>query len=132
MKMRTFRSEKLWRDKMPKKTAADGSVIHVKKIDDAEFDIQLRLKLIEEAQEVYTAQSPKKLMDELADVLEVIDTLCAVHNLSHENIIAIQKQKRLERGGFSQHNFVTTIEFAQGSEGEQYCLEQPEKYPEIL
>jgi predicted house-cleaning noncanonical NTP pyrophosphatase (MazG superfamily) len=132
MKMRKFRSEKLWRDKMPEKTSADGSIIHVKEISDAEFDTQLRLKLIEEAQEVYTAQSTKELANELADVLEVINTLCELHNLSHENIVAIQKQKRLERGGFSQRQYVTTIEFAPGSEGEQYCLEQPEKYPEIL
>lgn len=132
MNMRKFRSEKLWRDKMPKKTAADGSIVHVKKVNDAEFDTQLRLKLIEEAQEVYTVQSSTRLMEELADVLEIIDTLCTLHSLSRENVIAIQNKKRSERGGFSQRQYVTTIEFAPGSKGEQYCLEQPEKYPEIL
>lgn len=132
MKMRTFKQEKLWRDKLPDKMVKMGSVIHIKQLDDGEYDHQLRVKFIEEAEEVKVAKSRKELMEELADVLEVIDSLCALHNLSRSEIEMVQEKKRAERGGFLERKFVTIAEHPEGSFGEHYCLAQPEKYPEIV
>src|ERR1700676_2164503 len=99
-KMRIFKQEKLWRDKMLEKAEAQGSCLHWRQLSDAEYDKQLRLKLIEEADEVCVAQSRDELMGEIADLYEVIDSICALHKISSNEVIKLQEKKRNERGGF--------------------------------
>lgn len=130
-KFRYFIQNKLWRDKMPRESEKKGSVIHVKRLEDEEFDQELRRKLLEEAQEVKAANSQKELIGELADVYEVIETLCALHNIDIHEVITTQLQKRMERGGFMERKYVTIAEHPVGSFLEKYCLADPKKYPEI-
>lgn len=130
--MRAFRSNKLWRDKANDiLEECHGSIIHWRRLDDKEFDKELRLKLLEEASEVKVAHSKVELIDELADVFEVIDSLCKLHALSKEEIVASQKAKVEKRGGFAGRKYVTIAEHQEGSFGEKYCLADPEKYPEV-
>src|SRR3990172_5118971 len=123
--MLKFLQNKLWRDKMPDIKRAVGSIVHVKELDDAEYALQLRVKLTEETAEVCVAPSKNELVEELADVLEVIDALCALHNISAEDVHAVQTKKREEKGGFYQRAFVTIAEHPTGSGGELYCRAQP-------
>lgn len=131
-KMRIFLQNKLWRDKLINAMEQMGSVMHWRKLNDDEYDHQLRLKIVEEAQEVHSASSKKELLAELADVCEVIDSLCVLHGFSWQDIKAVQEKKRTERGGFAERKFVEKAEHPVGSLGEKYCLEQPHKYPEII
>ena len=130
--MHKFLQNKLWRDKMPDIKRAVGSIVHVKDLDDAEYALQLRIKLTEETAEVCVAQSRSELVEELADVLEVIDALCAMHKIAPEDVKIAQVKKREEKGGFYQRAFVTIAEHPAGSGGELYCRAQPDKYPEVL
>lgn len=130
--MHKFLQNKLWRDKMPDIKRSMGSVIHTLKLDDEEYDRQLRIKLTEETAEVCVAKSRSELIEELADVFEVIDALCAVHKISAEDIDVVQTTKRQEKGGFYERAFVTVAEHPVGSSGELYCRAQPDKYPEII
>ena len=130
--MHKFKQNKLWRDKMPPMSEAQGSIIHIQQLSDTEYDAQLRVKLDEETTEVIVAQSHKELLEELADVYEVIDALCALHNISKDELLAAQHKKYESRGGFYERAFVTIAEHPAGSFGEQYCRAQPEKYPEVL
>ena len=52
--------------------------------------------------------------------------------IKKEEIIAAQTKKRQDRGGFSGRKFVDIAEHPVGSFGETYCLNDPEKYPEIV
>ena len=131
-KMRIFKQNKLWRDKLPAFRESLGSIIHIKQLSDAEYDMQLREKLSEEAQEVCLAQNKKDLMEELADLQEVIDALCALHTISKGALEEVQAKKRDNYGGFYNRTYVTNAEHPVGSYGEQYCLAQPNKYPEVL
>lgn len=131
-KTRLFRSNKLWRDKTPARIAPEGAKVYSRKLDDAEFNLQLRNKLLEEAEEVHTAQTRQELISEIADVFEVIDTLAQLHGITKDEIYAFQAQKREERGGFEGRLFVEKSEHPVGSRGERYCLANPKKYPEIL
>lgn len=131
MKMRKFRQEKLWRDKAPELMEGMGSIIHLKKLTDDQYDIALRLKLIEEAGEVKSVQSIKELKKEMADLYEVLDALMMLHNINKDDVLAIQAKKRTERGGFFERKFVTIAEHPEGGYGEKYCLADPDKYSEI-
>jgi len=131
--MRTFKQKKLWRDKAVDMMEQNhGSRIHWRRLDDKEFDEQIRLKLLEETQEVVAAKDRKELISELADVQEVISSLADLYDVSKEEITAAQTKKREERGGFQARCFVDTAEHPEGGFGEKYCLADPDKYPEVF
>ncbi len=131
MKMRVFLQNKLWRDKAVALTEKDGSKVHYRCLDNVEFNEILRLKLVEEVDEVVTAQSHDELIAELADVLDVIDTLKTLHGITSEQIATAQAKKYAERGNFDNRMFVEKTEHRDGSYGASYCLAQPKKYLEI-
>jgi len=129
--MHKFKQNKLWRDKLPAVRAFEGSIIHIKQLSDAEYDLALRSKLVEEAHEVCSAHNADALQEELADLSEVIDALCTLHGITKEQLLAVQTKKHATCGGFYGRTYVTLAEHPTGSFGEQYCRAQPEKYPEI-
>lgn len=130
--MRTFNQQKLWRDKAIKMMEENhGSKINWRSLNDEEFNHQIRIKLLEEAEEVSVATSRDELIAELADLYEVINSLITVNNITEEEIISEQTKKRNERGGFENRAFVETAKHPIGSFGEKYCLANPIKYPEI-
>jgi hypothetical protein len=90
------------------------------------------MKLLEEAEEVVLAESPRELINELADLFEVIDGLLETNNLTKDEILVAQLNKRNERGSFAGRKFVEFSEHPIGSFGEKYCLSNPKKYPEII
>ena len=130
--MRKFLQNKLWRDKAPDMMRSQGSIIHVINLTDKEYEEQLKIKLLEEAQEVCDAYERESIIEEMADLTEVIDALCALHRISLDELDAVQMKKRQERGGFYERAFVTVAEHPAGSFGEKYCRAQPDKYPEIF
>ena len=131
-KMRKFVQNKLWRDKANEILEKHhGSIVHWRRLDDKEFNEQLKLKLLEESDEVKLAKNKDELISELADVFEVIDSLCKLNNISKEEIIAAQKAKVEKRGSFEGRKYVTIAEHLENSFGEKYCLADPTKYPGI-
>ena len=130
--MHKFLQNKLWRDKAPELMRAMGSIVHIIQLNDVQYKEQLNIKLREEVEEVCFAGDTKKLIEELADVLEVIDAICALQKISLEDVRVMQQEKRDKKGGFYERAFVTIAEHAVGSFGEKYCRAEPEKYPEIL
>jgi predicted house-cleaning noncanonical NTP pyrophosphatase (MazG superfamily) len=89
--------DKLVRDNVPDIMRAKGSapVTHV--ADDAEYGQRLKAKLVEEAGEYFRDESE----NEIADVLEVVDAICAFRGISLEHVHEVQRKKREERGGFA-------------------------------
>lgn len=132
MKFRKFKQNKLWRDKAVDRLQQTGSIIHWERLNDHEYSVQLKEKLIEEAQEVAQASTTEQLCEELADVLEVMNALCIAHGFTLKEVMVAREAKHDERGGFEGRKFVTVAEHLVGSFGEKYCLADPEKYPEIL
>lgn len=131
MKTSKFQLNKLVRDKIPAHHDKHGSVTHVKRLNDEEFDVVLRAKLKEETEEVCVSKAKAELIEELADLFEVVDALMGLHEISLDEIREVQEKKRTERGGFHGRTFVTITEHPIGSQGEKYCRANPEKYKEI-
>jgi len=129
---RTFLQNKLWRDLMPEKAEAQGSVLEIKSLSDEAYDMELRNKLREEAVEVYSAGSRAELVEELADVLEVIDAILVCQQISKDELLRVQAQKKESKGGFQDRKYIVTAKHLTGSALEHYCLNAPDKYPEVL
>ncbi|HUM45108.1 MAG TPA: nucleoside triphosphate pyrophosphohydrolase [Fervidobacterium sp.] len=87
---------KLVRDKIPEIIEAAGKRAEIRIADDSEYANLLRQKLLEEVDEYMQSTNP----DELADIIEVIISLGALHNLSVDALMQIAAGKREKRGGF--------------------------------
>ena len=90
---------KLIRDLIPEIISGSGKTYAVASLSDVEFASALFEKLVEEAQEARSADQGH-LLDELADVSEVIDTLLNIHGWKKSDLLAVQDKRRQERGRF--------------------------------
>ncbi len=83
--------DKLVRDLIPDIIRGDGHACAVETLDDVTFRRALRNKLVEEAQEAA----------ELADVQEVVDALIQAYGYTHQTVVGMQQERRVQRGGFA-------------------------------
>jgi predicted house-cleaning noncanonical NTP pyrophosphatase (MazG superfamily) len=131
MNFRTFKQNKLVRDKIIEIMESKGSKLYSYKLNDHDFLKQLKIKLIEEASEVYKTQTKQELLDELSDIKEIIDSLLYIHNLTFKDLEFAQAKKHSEKGGYQERIFLTFAEHPKDSPQERYCLADPDKYPEV-
>lgn len=93
---------KLVRDRIPeiikKKSGCDVPTRILS--DDKEFLKYLAKKLLEEVSELSYSLTHGNFAEETADILEIITAMLKVKNLTIEDIIAVQKEKREKNGGF--------------------------------
>jgi predicted house-cleaning noncanonical NTP pyrophosphatase (MazG superfamily) len=131
--MRFFKIEKLVRNKTLKRAVQKGAIPHATILaDDQAFDQALRLKILEEAQEVASSTGREALCGEIADLLEAVSSLARLHKISEQEIGAMRTQKDQERGGFDERIYATYYEVPESAhEMRAYLLASPEKYPEI-
>lgn len=91
---------KLIRDRIPEIIHQAGKQCEVETMSQTDYHQALLNKLIEEAQEAVEAK-PDNLVEELADVYEVLDAILANLKIDKDVVLAKQEQKRQERGGFT-------------------------------
>jgi predicted house-cleaning noncanonical NTP pyrophosphatase (MazG superfamily) len=96
MERRIF--NKLIRDHIPDGIEKNRNYEVVVMSDD-EFDLALREKLVEEAQEARQA-GVTELIFELADVQEVMQALMELHQITPAQLEYEQRKKHQSRGGF--------------------------------
>lgn len=94
-------AEKLIRDGIPKIAADAGDPITVRTATPAELPVLLRMKLGEEAVEVIDA-GPDGLLEELADVIEVVHAIAALHGHTPADLEQARVDKAGARGRFEQ------------------------------
>lgn len=90
---------KLIRDRIPEIIRHAGGECKVKTLSKSEYQQALLNKLVEEAQEAAQADS-EHLVEELADIYEVIDAILAYLEIERSSVFEKQEQKRQEKGGF--------------------------------
>ena len=91
---------KLIRDKIPEIIKNNNKQCEIKKLSVREYKQSLKNKLLEEVYEVLEANNTKDLIDEIADVYEVLSAIIQVYELSEEEIKEVQKEKGEKRGIF--------------------------------
>jgi predicted house-cleaning noncanonical NTP pyrophosphatase (MazG superfamily) len=91
---------KLVRDKIPDIIRRSGRTPHVTKLDQQAYRSALGAKLLEEVAELDAAQTRDEIVDEAADVLEVLIALAATHDVTLDTIVEAARKKRADRGGF--------------------------------
>ena len=125
--MPQFSVNKLIRDKVAALDRWGGK----RTLDDQEFLYELKRKLVEEAEEVMESKDKAELLEELADVQDVIDYLVRTAGFSKNDIKKAQDKKREDRGGFDDQVFAERIVLQEGHRLVAHCRSQPHKYKEI-
>ena len=129
--IRRFRVEKLIRDKLPAIMRAQGLTVHDRRLDDEAYRAALIAKLTEEAAEASAAADDSKaLLEELADVTEVIVALLAAHGFTAAELEAVRLAKREQRGGFEDRVYNAAVSAPDGATALNYYIGRPD-YPEI-
>ena len=97
--------QKLIRDNIPEKIIEYGDDYETRVLGKAEFEKELKRKLIEESKEL--AESPKEgLLNELADVLELTKSIASYYKIPFSKVEKFQAEKRKKIGGFRKKLFL--------------------------
>jgi len=94
---------KLVRDKIPEIIKANHKNPEIKVVEnDRDYFAALNEKLLEEVNEFIEAscKGDKVAMEEIADILEVIESICKFKKYDRQLIENYKLQKKKERGGF--------------------------------
>ena len=93
---------KLVRDRIPAIIAEEGHSYAIETLSETEYPQALVTKLLEEAQELAAVATSGDFVTELADVFEVIDAILTTTGIDREAVLAVQEERRNQRGGFEQ------------------------------
>ena len=75
-----------------------------------EFIRELKNKLVEEANEVVVADTHEKIIDELADVQEVLRAIYIAEGIDAQEVEATRTNKAGKRGGFEKRLMLEKVE----------------------
>jgi len=84
--MKKYNFNKLIRSNLLERMKKEGVALFGRHLTDEEFAKELKNKLVEEASEVRDTESREDLIKELADVMEVIEALTSLHDITKEEI----------------------------------------------
>lgn len=101
---------KLIRDRIPEIIEKTGKRFFISVLSDNEYVAELQKKCIEELEEYKAAGSDSDSLEELADLLEIIYALAAIHRASREDLERIRSSKAEKRGGFEEKLFLLEVE----------------------
>jgi predicted house-cleaning noncanonical NTP pyrophosphatase (MazG superfamily) len=88
------------RDRIPEVITGGGEGVEVVRLSGDALVYAMRQKLVEEALEAFDAKSEDELIDELADVAEVISGMRQALQVSPERLEEVRRNKHNRRGGF--------------------------------
>ena len=108
--MKKYQFNKLIRSKLPERMNLEGVNIIGRHLNEEEFILELKNKLVEEAIEVRDTDSKDDLIKELADIMEVIESIISVHSITKEEVEKERIVKSEVNGHFLPANFVDYIE----------------------
>ena len=128
MKTRTFRLNKLVRDKIVELTESYGGSVKYKTLSGKELNEALLEKLVEEVREM---QAAELAAGELADLQEIIGQLAKNLKITDTELTNKQDKKRASNGGFAKGHFISTVTLPSDNKWAKYYAADPKRFPEI-
>lgn len=97
---------KIVRDKIPEIVTAKGLTVETRELSDEEILKELYKKIVEEAVELSSADNKADIINEIADVLEVLYSLSERNGITLDEIEETRLLKAEKRGSFKKGVFV--------------------------
>ena len=139
MIIKRFKVSKLMRDKTPQWMESKGIKYSISKVVPESVLKHLYLKLDEEVKELLffskdqhlsKSEANHNIMDEMADVLEVLQSIAQEKNIKWEDVQSWKEKKLGEQGGFKKGIHVNWIEASEENEIFKH-YEKNHDHPEI-
>jgi predicted house-cleaning noncanonical NTP pyrophosphatase (MazG superfamily) len=130
MVYRRFCFNKMIRDHLPQMMEQSGIQVVGHTMNQDEYGQRLKVKLVEEVDELCAAITPQDVAEEIGDVLEVLKALARHHHLVFSNVVASAEQKTSEKGGFFNPLCVDYIEIPENHPKLDDYIQRPQDYPE--
>lgn len=131
MSKRRFKTNILVRNNRIKIMQEQGLFVKYSVLSDEEYLAELKKKIIEESNEVAEADDEEELKLEIADVLEVIENILEIKNITFDEIQDLKIKKQNKIGKFDNRYKTYYVEMDENNESLDYYLSKPNKYPEI-
>lgn len=132
--MPTFLFNKIIREKFLYKLEAGEGAYTSTPLNHEQAIKELKLKLKEEAQEVYETLSTSAMLEELSDVLEVIEGLLSTASLTMKDLSAASEAKKAARGKLRIYEKILTVSMPSSDKFNDTINElrlSPQRYPEL-
>lgn len=129
-----FYFEKLVRDKIVQSSEDDPKVLAVSwhELNGIDYRRELVKKVLEEVAEIPVSDdNPEKVLEELADLQEVVDALRNAAGFTEEQVRAAAAEKVAKKGSFVQRHYIDYVDLAPDSEWIEIFRQQPDKYREV-
>lgn len=97
---------KLVRDNIPEIIKNNGEEAIIRILSLEEYKIELYKKLEEEKNEVVNSKNKEELVEELADLYEVINSIMQTNDINFTEVEDVRKKKYIKRGGFEKRIFL--------------------------
>lgn len=107
-----YKYNKLVRDKIQQNIEALGKRCDYYVLNEEEYKKELDKKLLEEANEFIADHST----EEMADLIEVVESIKKSHNLKNEEIEKVRLEKKAKKGGFEEKLYLVEVEEEVGNE----------------
>lgn len=130
--IRKFKANKMIRDNLPEILANEDIKMSTHTMSSDEYLAMIKEKIMEEAYEATDENTEEKIKGEIADTIEALYALCAVHGFLLEDIEKIRLEKAATKGTFKKKIFCETIEMDENNLAISYYLKNSKKYPEII
>ena len=101
---------KLVRDKIPQIIQNEGKVVYYSMLDGENLRKMLKVKLIEESRDVSKAMTKEEMINELADVSEVIEAIYEVFGIEEIDVDLVKNKKIQEKGAFKSGAYLMCVE----------------------
>lgn len=101
---------KLVRDHIPTIIEQSGKAFKTRVLQREEYQTELMKKAKEEFQEYSEAKNHEDSIEELADLLEVMYALAAIHGATPEQLEQVRHKKAEKRGGFEERIYLIEVE----------------------
>jgi predicted house-cleaning noncanonical NTP pyrophosphatase (MazG superfamily) len=129
-RMRTFRFDKLVRDKIVAQQQQGGGKPDYRVLEGREYLEALKTKILEEASELDVADADE-LVKELADLQEIIDCIVEAIGASKDDVAKAQAKKNAKAGSFKEKLYIENVTVPDDNEWIDYYLKNSDRYPEV-
>lgn len=100
---------KLVRDRIPEIIEKDGRQCQIQILSLAKYQIELRKKLMEEAREAAEANTRRDLIQELADLAEVMEAVMHTEQITEDELFQAKTKKAAANGKFAARIFLKSV-----------------------
>ncbi len=101
---------KLVRDKIPEVIEKAGKSSKIRMLGDEEYQQELFRKMIEEAIELSKTRNEEQVIEELADIYEVLETILIHKKIDIRKVQKRRVQKNIAKGAFENRVFLECVE----------------------